>query len=147
MADKNQHPEDPSFFELPEEAASFSFEGGEGYDVVFTDFGSGGVKITLYRPNAPSWDKHAAAMLPSPLVDTFLWWMSNRAGSVAMVLPNELLPILQGLIASTKGSKRLPKADREIIKQAMEEFKKKYNKYKTKYLKQKKYNRSSLLCG
>ncbi len=122
MADEKEHPFDLLPFDsidLPEKPLSFSFDGGEGYEVAFTDFASGGVKITLYRPDAPVWDKHAAAMLPSPTVDAFLRWMSNRAGAVGTVLPDELLPILKGLIALTKGSKRLPRADRKIIKQAI----------------------------
>lgn len=99
----------------------FIFEDTKGYVARFTDFGPGGIKMELLRKaeESPHWDRIAAAMLPPNKIDAFLIWMAQTCGRPPMVIPEETLGVLQGLIAQASGTVRIPKADKKILQKTI----------------------------
>jgi len=105
---------------IPKELSEpFTYNGEEGYHIIFTDYGHGGLVVQLSRPNAPEWDKIAGIHLPNDIADSFLKWVAKTAGRAAMVLPPETTEVLKGILAQTKGNQNLPKSDRKVLKEAV----------------------------
>jgi hypothetical protein len=95
------------------------FELGEGYHVHFTDYGIAGVMISLHRPDWPSLDREASAMLPRADGDRLLNWLERCVGRKALALPVQTQAILKGLLESGGIKKLLPKADLNILMQSV----------------------------
>lgn len=91
----------------------------DNYSARFVDFGKAGIKLEIFRPNAPFWDRIAALMLDTNDIDSFMRWLAKTAGRPSMVLPDETLAILKGLLAYVKDSNEVPKSDKRILRQAI----------------------------
>lgn len=100
-------------------ARSFTFDGGDGYSVRIKDYGTGGIHFEMLHPDGPAWDRVSGAMLDSGLIDNFLLWLSSTSGRPIMVLPQETMAVLKGLLEITKGSNRVPKEDRRVLRRAI----------------------------
>jgi hypothetical protein len=96
------------------------FELGEGYHVMFVDYGIAGVMVSLYRPDWPSHDNEAAAMLPRSAGDVLLHWLERTVGRKAMALPVQTQAILKGLLQKGGINRMLPKSDLNILKQSVQ---------------------------
>ena len=92
---------------------------GEGYSVEFTDYGIAGVMVRMFRPDWQSADREAAALIPKKHGDRLMFWLERTVGRDAMALPVQTLEILRGLLAKDGVEKMIPKADRNILKEAV----------------------------
>lgn len=92
---------------------------GENLSLKFTDFGAAGVMVTYHDSERPSYDQDSGVMLLSKSVDQLIDWMARTMGREAMALPIQTESILKRLLARDGASRLIPKAKRDILKQAV----------------------------